>query len=66
VKGITLFIFGGVAQIGQEPKSPGAEFRIAIAGPLVSLGWQVCLRPRGFWTRVFVASCTSLYLRGLT
>ncbi len=38
VKGITLFIFGGVAQIGQEPRSPGAEFRIAIAGPLVSLG----------------------------
>lgn len=38
VKGITLFIFGGVAQIAQEPKSPGAEFRIAIAGPLVSLG----------------------------
>jgi Zn-dependent protease len=38
VKGITLFIFGGVAQIGQEPRTPGAEFRIAIAGPLVSLG----------------------------
>jgi Zn-dependent protease len=38
VKGITLFIFGGVAQIAEEPKSPGAEFRIAIAGPLVSFG----------------------------
>lgn len=37
VRGITLFIFGGVAQIGQEPKSPGVEFRVAIAGPLVSL-----------------------------
>jgi Zn-dependent protease/CBS domain-containing protein len=37
VKNITLFIFGGVAQITQEPRTPGAEFRIAIAGPLVSL-----------------------------
>jgi Zn-dependent protease len=37
VKGITLFIFGGVAQIQREPQTPGAEFRIAIAGPLVSL-----------------------------
>jgi len=38
VKSITLFIFGGVAQIGREPPAAGAEFRIAIAGPLTSLG----------------------------
>ena len=27
-----------MAQIGQEPRSPGAELRIASAGPLPSLG----------------------------
>lgn len=37
VKGITLFIFGGVAQIEGRPKSATAELRIAVAGPAVSL-----------------------------
>lgn len=37
VNGITLFIFGGVAKISREPRTPGAEFRIAIAGPVVSM-----------------------------
>ncbi len=36
VRSITLFIFGGVAQIGAEPPSAIAEFWIAIAGPAVS------------------------------
>jgi Zn-dependent protease/CBS domain-containing protein len=36
VKTITLFIFGGVAQLEQEPKRPGIEFQIAIAGPIAS------------------------------
>src|SRR5258708_28535447 len=37
VRSITLFIFGGVAQIGAEPPSAIAEVLIAIAGPVVSL-----------------------------
>jgi Zn-dependent protease/CBS domain-containing protein len=37
VRAITLFFFGGVAEITREPRTAGAEFRIAIAGPLVSV-----------------------------
>ncbi len=37
MKGITLFIFGGVAEMGEEPHSPRAEFAMAIAGPLSSI-----------------------------
>jgi Zn-dependent protease/CBS domain-containing protein len=37
VPSITLFLFGGVSQIGAEPPSANAEFLIAAAGPLVSL-----------------------------
>ncbi|MBN2371971.1 MAG: site-2 protease family protein [Vicinamibacteria bacterium] len=37
IKGITLFIFGGVAQMEDEPPSPRAELAMAIAGPISSI-----------------------------
>lgn len=37
MKGITLFIFGGVAEMGDEPPNAKAEFRMAIAGPIASV-----------------------------
>src|SRR3989304_2586562 len=37
VKGITLFVFGGVSNLGREAQSAAEEFQIAIVGPLTSL-----------------------------
>lgn len=36
ITGITLFALGGVAEMQGDPPSPGAEFKIAIVGPLAS------------------------------
>ena len=37
MKGITLFIFGGVSEMAEEPSGPKVEFWMAVAGPLSSL-----------------------------
>jgi Zn-dependent protease len=37
IDGITLWLFGGVAQFKGAFPNPGAEFRIAVAGPLVTV-----------------------------
>ncbi|PSM45913.1 site-2 protease family protein [Chroococcidiopsis sp. CCALA 051] len=38
VNSITLFLFGGIASIEEESKTPGEALQVAIAGPLVSIG----------------------------
>lgn len=50
VRAITLFVFGGVAQMGREPDRPMTEFQIAIAGPVTS-----ALLAGGFGTIAFLA-----------
>ncbi|MGH9899524.1 MAG: site-2 protease family protein [Pyrinomonadaceae bacterium] len=39
---ILLHPFGGLARLRHEPESPGAEFRIAIAGPAASFFFAIC------------------------
>jgi Zn-dependent protease/CBS domain-containing protein len=38
VKSITLFIFGGAANMSEEAETAGSEFKMALAGPASSLG----------------------------
>jgi Zn-dependent protease len=37
VRSIRLFLFGGVSNIEREPPSPGAEFVMALVGPVTSI-----------------------------
>lgn len=43
VRSITLFLFGGIASIEQESKTPGQAFQVAIAGPAVSISLWLLL-----------------------
>jgi Zn-dependent protease len=37
IQGIDLWLFGGVAKLGRDSDSPGVEFRVAVAGPAVTV-----------------------------
>jgi Zn-dependent protease len=54
IKSITLFIFGGMAEMAAEPATARDEFVIALAGPVVSL----CLAA-GFWIAAHLAALGS-------
>jgi Zn-dependent protease/CBS domain-containing protein len=43
VRAITLFIFGGVADMNEEPPTARAELRMALAGPAASLAIAIVL-----------------------
>ena len=49
---ITLFIFGGVAQIAKEPDRPATEFLIAIMGPLMSLALAALFGAGWIWLQI--------------
>jgi Zn-dependent protease len=41
VKSIQLFLFGGLTQMSREARTPGEEFKVAVAGPLATLGMVI-------------------------
>ncbi len=54
VLGITLFIFGGVAQIADEPDRPATEFWIAIMGPLMSFALALVFAAFWIWSQAML------------
>ncbi len=47
ISSIQLWIFGGMARMDRESDSPATEFKVAIAGPLVTLAIVVALTAAG-------------------
>jgi Zn-dependent protease len=64
ITSIQLWIFGGMARMDRESDSPATEFKVAVAGPLVTLAIVVALTavglaaagPDEFWKAVLIES----------
>ncbi len=64
ITSIQLWIFGGMARMDRESDSPATEFKVAVAGPLVTLAIVVVLTavglaaagPDEFWRAVLIES----------
>ena len=64
ITSIQLWIFGGMARMDRESDSPAIEFKVAVAGPLVTLAIVVVLTavglaaagPDEFWSAVLIES----------
>ncbi|MEM3736866.1 MAG: site-2 protease family protein [Candidatus Bathyarchaeia archaeon] len=53
VPSITLFVFGGVSQIAEEPQSPSVEFKLSLVGPLSSFVLAVVFGVAWFFAITF-------------
>jgi len=64
ITSIQLWIFGGMARMDRESDSPATEFKVAVAGPLVTLAIVVALTavglaaagPDEYWKAVLIES----------
>ena len=66
VKRISLWIFGGMAEIEKEPDTPAKEFVMAIAGPVASFVLAVIFGIVWFFTRNFApVGEPAAYLAGI-